>query len=263
MANESPVFSYFGGELPWQRQLREITERTSVWQGVQLGAVTRLQKNWAHQAGLGSVAMQVANIHRQWQEQWQLGNAASTVVAQYHEDLARHAGSGAIAAQALARQNDALRATMQATIPRDFMQAMTRSYTESIRDFLPAVSIQAELATSVAAKIAEALQKGWADLEVIEEAAEYVDEQFPEFSLAVQNSADGLVAWDEGDRAQMVLAGKAAFYIVVFVLLMHLFGGFKAESPDEALKIVLGGLAEAWASGKVIDLVTKPKKDDD
>ena len=254
--------NYFIGEPTWQRQLREMTERTSTWQSVNQNRVNRIQENLARQAGVASVATQVADLQKKWQKQWQLNSPALEVVSRYHEDMVRQVGIGADVAQAFEVQNSALRRALDAAAPVGFMESIGQQYAESVRQLLPTVSIQTEFAASVAAKMAEAIREGWADTEVVEDAAGYVDEESPEFSLAVQGSVDGLVAWDQATRDQMILAWKVTLYVTQFVLFMWLIGAFEAKSPQEAVKVVLATLLEGWLGNKVLNPPTDSKEGD-
>lgn len=254
--------NYFSGEPPWQRQLREMTERASAWQRMNQNPLNSFQENLARQAGARSVATQVAELQKQWQKQWQLNSPALAAVSRYHEDMVRQVRTSATVAQAFEVQNSALRTALDAASPVGFMESIRQQYADSVRQLLPAVSIQTEFAASVAAKMAEAIREGWADTEVVEDAAEYVDEESPEFSLAVQNSVDGIVAWDQTSRDQMILAWKVTLYVTQFVLFMWLIGAFEAESPQEAVQVMLATLLEGWLGNKVLNPPTDLQKDD-
>lgn len=254
--------NHFIGEPPWQPQLREMMERTSTWQSVNQNPVSRIQENLARHAGVGSVATQIAELQKKWQKQWQLNSPALDAVSRYHEDMARQVGIGAAVAQAFEVQNSALRRALDAAAPVGFMESIGQQYAESVRQLLPTTSIQTEFAASVAAKMAEAIREGWADTEVVEDAAQYVDEESPEFSLAVQNSVDGLVAWDQATRDQMILAWKVTLYVTQLVLFIWLIGAFEAKSPQEAVEVVLATLVEGWLGNKVVNPPTDLKEDD-
>lgn len=254
--------NYFIGEPPWQPQLREMMERTSTWQSVNQNPANRIQENLARQAGAGSVATQVTELQKKWQKQWQLNSPALEAVSRYHEDIVRQVGIGATVAQAFKVQSSALRTALDAAAPVGFMESIGQQYAESVRHLLPTVSIQTEFAASVAAKMAEAIREGWADTEIVEDAAEYVDEESPEFSLAVQDSVDGLVAWDQATRDQMILGWKVTLYVTQFVLFMWLIGAFEAKSPQEAVQVVLGTLLEGWLGNKVLNPPINSKEDD-
>ncbi len=259
---ERPPLNYFSGELPWQRQLREVMRQTNAWQIVNQTAVNRLQENFTRQAGLGAVGMQIAEIQEKWQKRWQFNSPVMEAVSRYHEDMVRRAGIGEAVEQAFEVQNSALRRALDAAATVGFMESIGQQCEESVRHLLPTVPIQTEFVASVAAKMTEAIREGWADTEVVEDAAEYVDEESPEFSLAVQDSVDGLVAWDQATRDQMILGWKVTLYVTQFVLFMWLIGAFEAKSPQEAVQVVLCTLLEGWFVNKVLNPPVNSKEDD-
>lgn len=250
--------NYFSGEPSWHRQLREMTERTNAWQSMNQNAVNRFQESLSRQAGLVSAGMQIAGMQEGWQKQWQLSNPVLEALPRCQKDIVRQSGIGATVAQLYAVQNSALKRALETAAPLGVMESIGQQYAESVRQLLPTISIQAEFGASVTAKIAEAIREGWVDSEVVDDAVEYVDEESPGFSLAVQGSLDGLVAWDEAMRAEMLLAWKVMLYITQCVVLMWLSGVLEAESPQEALKAVLATLFEGWLGDKVLKPLVKP-----
>ena len=87
---------------------------------------------------------------------------------------------------------------------------------------------------------------------------EYVAKEAPGFSLAVRDSVDGLVAWDQAKRDEVVLAWKVTMYVTQCVILMWLSGVFEAESPQDALNAVLATLFEGWLADKVVKPLVNP-----
>ena len=255
---KGPILNYFSGEPAGQHRLREMTERTYAWQSMNQNGVNRFQERLARQADMHSIGMQIAEFQAKWQKQWQLSNPVLEAVTQYQEGIARWSDIGDTLAHIYEVQNSALHRALEAAAPLGFMESVGQQYAKSIQQLLPTVSIQTEFAASVTAKIAEAIREGWVDTEVVDDAVEYVAKEAPGFSLAVQDSVDGLVAWDQAKRDEVVLAWKVTMYVTQCVILMWLSGVFEAKSPQDALNAVLATLFEGWLADKVVKPLVNP-----
>ena len=102
-----------------------------------------------------------------------------------------------------------------------------------------------DLLGQVAEAVSDALVDGRVQPELSDEAAKFTEDEAPEFSDAVQNSVDGVVAWDAQTKEHVMLVWRISYFIIMLCVALWmsgaLSGGNIEESVWEFLKFLLGG----------------------
>lgn len=229
MTTASPQFP----DPDWYRPIRDLVRQINQQM---LPSVTAASHISDHASQLVAEAMKSYTPTEQYQ--------SAVAQALDSSGVREHLESATRIAMQISNVSDMVSAALRSPAMQELMESTSRQYREFAAqafivptDALPDVSHL----TSFASRIAESIYQGNISEEFLEEAEEYTDQEAPMFSSALMENA-AKAPEDFREIAENVFgpAWKVVYFVLGFLIVCLVVGGFGSESFEETARNLMG-----------------------